>query len=461
MRNILSKYAPFEKRLLEAISLFVGVLMTTLLLIDFDINAALTNMIHLILISYGFLAYSLSRFRQTDHKYLITPLIIILYTAITYYWFRVSGINGATGVGALVVVFISFLFTSPGKRKWVFWLNISYVCCLIIGHYFFEELIMYGTLIYNESLYEYSGVALGMIILIYLVKVQVDNERRTIRLKNEQLELLNKSLKSTVKSQFKTLKELTNTQIRLVESEKMASMGTLTAGLAHEVNNPLNFVGGVVNPIRRDIDELKDYVSEENRAKAQLLTDEIAVLLDSIENGTEKASQVVKKLLSLTPGRNNSNEFHRFNVSELINDIVRLVRKSTPHIEFYTEIEPETHLIGNEIEINQVILNLLRNSIQAIPEGKHGIIKIICFKTDEGIDLSIEDNGIGMDEETAKNAFNAFYTTKENGLGTGLGLFISHGIIQKHGGEIRIDSSTDNGTIISIKLLENSLENTA
>jgi signal transduction histidine kinase len=247
MFTLLTRYAPFERRLLEVINLFVGVLMLFLLAIDYRINAPITNFVHssLIIISFG--SYVSIRFFHVDYKKWVVPLLIILYSAITFYWFRVTGINGATGIGAIVVITISFIFSPARHRKGIFIFNLLFMTGLIVGHYHLQEEMNYGKLQYSLVIYEFAGVALGQIILMYLLKTQVDAERRTIRLKNDQLEHLNKSLKSTVESQFKTLKELTNTQNRLVESEKMASMGTLTAGLAHEINNPLNFVGGVVS----------------------------------------------------------------------------------------------------------------------------------------------------------------------------------------------------------------------
>jgi signal transduction histidine kinase len=211
-------------------------------------------------------------------------------------------------------------------------------------------------------------------------------------------------------------------------------------------------VGGVVGPIKKDIEELTQIVSEENKEKGKMLSDEIGILLESIENGTQRASQVVRKLLNLTPGRNNSNEFRTFDLSELLFDIIRLVKKSTSHISFDADIEPKVMLTGNEIEINQVILNLLRNSIQAIPEERKGEIRITLQNSILDIYLEISDNGLGMDEETTENAFNAFFTTKENGTGTGLGLFISHEIIKKHAGNIQVSSELNKGTTIAITL---------
>ena len=254
MIKLLTPYAPFEKRLLEVISVFIAVLMTTIWGVDSFSFTTPTYPLHIFLILYGIITYYLTRWNKVNYKKLVLPLILILYGATTYYWFSASGVNTPTGVGAIVVATVSFIFSPPRLRSFTFWFNIVYLSALIIGHYHFHEYMRFGETSYKAAIFEYAGVALGQIILIYLLKVQVDAERKTIKIKNDQLEHLNKSLKSTVESQFNTLKELTNTQNKLLESEKMASMGTLTAGLAHEINNPLNFVGGVVSPIKKDIE---------------------------------------------------------------------------------------------------------------------------------------------------------------------------------------------------------------
>lgn len=450
MFKVLSKNAPFEKRLLEVISLFLFLLMIYITLVDWGTTTPATAVVHIFMIIYSGATFLFTRI-GINYRVFVTPLMIVLYSAITFYWVTVSGINGSTGVGLIVVITISFIFSSPKIRKGLFIFNLIYVCGLIGSHYYLQDSLQYGELIYPEILIEFLGVTIGQVVLMFMLKIQVDNERKTIKIKNEQLQHLNKSLKSTVQTQFNTLKELTNTQNKLVESEKLASVGSLTAGIAHELNNPLNFVGGVVKPLKRDIEELNEMVDAGRREEATILVDEVNVLLDSIESGTNRASQVIRKLLDLTPGRSSDDEFHSFDLSELMSDILRLVQKSNPETEFVVNIEPGLSMIGNEIEINQVILNLLRNSLQAIPEGRKGIIQIGCKKKESSILLSISDNGIGMDAEVSENAFSAFYTTKINGTGSGLGLFISHGIIKKHQGEITLTSTPDEGTEITIR----------
>lgn len=399
---------------------------------------------------YGFATYALLRLNKFERPVQLS-LVVILYLVGTFFWFWIGGINGPSGIGIVIVVCVSFIFVTPRYRMFALFANLLLVIALTFIHMYRQDLITYNYLPYFGFAIDYLAIAIGMILMVYFLKREVDIERKTIRYKNEQLLHLNENLKSTVDEQRMTLRKLSNTQNQLVESEKMASIGKLTAGLAHELNNPLNFVGGVVTPLKKDIDELTALIGQKDKDKANEMVEEINLLLDSIENGTERASQVIKRLLNITP-RGNDVAMLPVNLSDLILDVCQLVKKSNEQITLREEIQPNCLVLGNPIEINQVLLNLLRNSIQAIPENRNGEITISCQEKDKWIQLLIQDNGVGMNEEAISQAFEAFYTTKEEGVGTGLGLFITYGIIQKHKGRIDISSTPDIGTKIEIHL---------
>lgn len=448
--NLINKSDPFEKRLLETVSLFIIVIVSTIVLIDISsVFVPLIVFINVLQVAVcsGVFLYS----RITGHyKRVQLPFILFIYIAIGALWFLASGINGPTGLAAMGAIIVSFIFSPKRLLKNTLYFNFLYIILLGLGHMFFYEYMKHGFIQYDSVVIEYMGVGLGEATLLFMLKREMELERDTVRIKNDQLQHLNSSLRTTVASQFKTLRELTTTQTKLVESEKMASIGKLTAGLTHELNNPLNFVGGVIEPIKRDLEELNEMISDAKKEQAKELTDEISVLLESVENGTERAKAVIKNLMNITP-KGKKAEIKPFDLSNLIADVTRLVEKSNQQIAFSLDLQEPVMVEGNEIEINQVILNLLRNSIQAIPEGKGGKIAVSCWAEENAL-IRVEDNGCGMDENTRENALDAFYTTKTDGAGTGLGLFITNGIIKSHRGKLHIESENGKGTSITIEL---------
>lgn len=271
-----------------------------------------------------------------------------------------------------------------------------------------------------------------------------------------------------------TIENLKSAQHHLIETEKMASLGQLTAGVAHEINNPINFVSANVSPLRLDFNELfkllKYYEEAANnpdkpevlktatKFKEEIDPDfirtEIKGLIDGIEDGANRTKEIVKSLrtfsrmdqLTLTPANINSS---------ILNTLV-LLRSSIP---YYIEVKP----VLNKLEllncypgkIDQMLINLVDNSIHAIKAKdihKNESILIVSEDHPDHVSLIIKDTGIGMTAEIKQRVFEPFYTTKEIGEGTGLGLSIVFGIIEKHKGTIDIQSTYGVGTTITIKL---------
>ncbi len=245
--------------------------------------------------------------------------------------------------------------------------------------------------------------------------------------------------------------ELKSTQKQLIESEKMASIGVLTAGLAHEINNPLNIIGGVVDPIKDDLKELRDnYGKKEKSESSRELFNEIDELLDGISKGTNKAAQVIRNLLDITPKSDNK-EIGLVHLKELVDSTLILIEKGNPRIRFHVDIAEDLMLYGNSVEINQVLLNIIKNSLDVIKDVENAEIKLNAFKNGEWIKLDISDNGRGMNKDIADNIFEPFYSTKKEGKGTGLGLYISKSIMIKHSGDIEVESEPGIGTTFTLK----------
>lgn len=268
----------------------------------------------------------------------------------------------------------------------------------------------------------------------------------------------------------KTLKDLREAETHLVESEKMASLGQLTAGIAHEINNPINFVTSNVNPLKRDINTIKDILakveaiglqegsSEEKLTKIKQLKEEedydyilseIDFLIKGINEGAMRTSEIVKGLRLFS--RLDEEGVKPANINEGIDATLTLVNNQLNG----TIVVEKNYTSDAVIEcypgkLNQVFLNTITNAIHAIherwKETPDGVITITTQKVNDHLIVSIKDNGIGMTDEVQKRLFEPFFTTKQVGLGTGLGLSISWKTIMKHQGKIDINSTFGVGT---------------
>jgi signal transduction histidine kinase len=270
-----------------------------------------------------------------------------------------------------------------------------------------------------------------------------------------------------------TLENLKATQAQLVQAEKMASLGILTAGVAHEINNPINFVSANVEPLRRDIQDvlqimaayektIEQYTLREKFGEVEalkkelnyeLLIDEINHLLRGIKEGATRTSEIVKGLRSFS--RLDENAMKALNVNEGIESTLLVLANQLKNKTIVKELGPVDELMGYPGKLNQVFMNVLSNACQAIT-GK-GEIRIKTGMDNGNVVIRIADNGIGMTEEVQKRIFEPFFTTKKVGAGTGLGLSISYGIIKAHNGTIAVESAPGKGTAFTITIPVNKI----
>ncbi|WP_345952828.1 7TM diverse intracellular signaling domain-containing protein [Mucilaginibacter sp. PAMB04168] len=266
-----------------------------------------------------------------------------------------------------------------------------------------------------------------------------------------------------------TLEELKQAQTQLVEAEKMASLGQLTAGIAHEINNPINFVTSNINPLRRDIEMVLDTlktveeigISELPIAEKQkqiqdykdeldfdYLTLEINHLMKGITEGANRTAEIVKGLRIFS--RLDEDDLKRADVNEgldstlvIANNLIGKIRVEKqygdlPFIECYAG------------KLNQVFLNIISNAVYAVKkrfgDSADGKLEIITTHDQQNVYIKIKDNGTGMSVETQRKMFDPFFTTKDVGEGTGLGMSIAYNTIKKHQGQIRVESVLNEGT---------------
>jgi signal transduction histidine kinase len=271
------------------------------------------------------------------------------------------------------------------------------------------------------------------------------------------------------------LEDLKQAEAQLVESEKMASLGQLTAGIAHEINNPINFVTANVSPLRRDIGMIFDAINfmEEvalsdaspGDKRAQLdeykedqeidyLQTEISHLLNGIYNGASRTAEIVKGLKIFS--RLDEDDLKKADLNEGIDSSMIILNNQLGKIQV-TRLYGELPLVEcYPGKLNQVFLNIISNAIYAVKkqfeDQNGGEITITTKAGGDHVEIRIKDNGIGIDEQNQKKIFDPFFTTKEVGEGTGLGMSIVYNTIKKHNGEIRVVSSPGNGAEFIIKL---------
>jgi signal transduction histidine kinase len=304
--------------------------------------------------------------------------------------------------------------------------------------------------------------------------IHLQKQNEEIESQKDYLAQLNDDLEHQTTELNQTLKHLTQAQTQLVQSEKMASLGQVTAGVAHELNNPLNFISTSVKPLRRNMEDLiavlEKYETlvrehqcsgvhhEIEALKASLdytyMLKETQDLLKGIYEGASRSEHIVKDLRTFS--RMDENEFKPVNIHEGIDSTLLLLGNKmkdriTVHKD-YGEIPPVECLPG---KLNQVFMNILTNSILAIEDK--GEIHIETKSLDDLVRISIKDSGRGMPPEIMEHIFEPFFTTRPVGKGTGLGLSISYSIIEEHLGTIQVDSVPGEGTefVITIPISRN------
>ncbi len=251
-----------------------------------------------------------------------------------------------------------------------------------------------------------------------------------LQLAQEELYHLASSLETKVAERTRELQQM---QSQLVRSEKLASLGELVAGIAHEINNPLTGILVFANLLHEDA-----------RQHPELQAD-----LSVIQRETQRCSAIVQRLLAFS--REAPPQKKRLSLHPLLDNTLQLLENqpSFKNIQLVRDYAPDLPAIEvDEGQLSQVFMNILLNALQAMPDG--GSLKLQTMQVGERVEIVITDTGCGMEEAQLARIFDPFYTTKPTG--TGLGLSVSYGIIEGHGGNIRVESKVGQGTQIRIEL---------
>ncbi|MFT4275247.1 MAG: ATP-binding protein [Rhodopseudomonas sp.] len=258
--------------------------------------------------------------------------------------------------------------------------------------------------------------------------------------------------------------ELQRAQRQLVEQEKMASLGRLVAGVAHELNNPISFIYGNIHMLERYRERMAAYLTAihggadpaeidelRRRLKIDALLADYASLIEGTLEGAMRVSDVVKNLRRLSFPR--TGETQPIDVDRIVRTAARWAARAKPgRVELVFDIAPDVTVIGNEGQFHQIMVNLVDNAIDALRGHAAPRIEISAKRQNDEVAITVADNGPGLPDGMIDKIFEPFFTTKPVGEGTGLGLWISYGIAREHGGTLVAANRAGGGAVFTLTL---------
>ncbi len=437
------------------------------------------------------------RFHKLLNVYILLYLVAIVFALIGKHTISYNLINIVAGPGVIVLLYFSIVIGFKYNYRPAKFFTIAWGIFLVSVTLF--VLKDYGIIQYNIiSVY---GLQIGSAIEVLLLSFALADKINILTQEKEksQIEALNMAhenerlvkqqnttleekvyertleLKQSNENLYEALDTIKHAQANLVEAEKMASLGQLTAGIAHEINNPINFVSSNIKPLERDFEDLisiieeyckikpgedpKEIYEKVEKLKKQIdydyLKEEIKILIKGIEDGAERTVTIVRGLRNFS--RVDEQDLKIADPHEGLNSTLTLLNSQLNNnieiIKEYGEIPVIECYPG---KLNQVFMNILSNAIHAVSSiktpGFQGNIIIKTFNKDNYIVIEIIDNGTGIPDHIKQRIFEPFFTTKNTGEGTGLGLSIVYNIIDSHKGTIEVDTEPNKGTTFRLTL---------
>jgi len=280
----------------------------------------------------------------------------------------------------------------------------------------------------------------------------------------EELEQKRKAIEETNSALQKSLEELKAAQAQLIQSEKMASLGELTAGIAHEIQNPLNFVNNFSDVSTELVDEMNEEIDKGNLEDAKQIAQDLKQNLEKINHHGKRAGDIVKGMLQHS--RSSSGQKELTDINALADEYLRLAyhglraKDKTFNAAMKTDFDETIGLVKIiPQDIGRVVLNLITNAFYAVterkklqPEGYEPVVAVGTRKEGGKVEISVSDNGTGIPQRVLDKIFQPFFTTKPTGQGTGLGLSLSYDIVKAHGGEIKVATKENEGTEFMIQI---------
>jgi PAS domain S-box-containing protein len=318
----------------------------------------------------------------------------------------------------------------------------------------------------KTPIYGPDGRAIGIQAIFWDVTARIDAEAK--------LKEQNITLKALARSELQAHSALKTAQSRMVETEKLASLGQLVAGVAHEINNPLAFVSNNVVVLERDLrdmialiglyrqidrregaghEPLNSQIDDiSNQLDLDYTLHNLPQLIQRTREGLRRIERIVKDLRLFA--RVDEGEWNEVDLNPGIESSVNMVQGYARKrgIRLATALEPLPSLRCRAARVHQVVVNLLMNAIDACPTDGAVTIRTRADLDTGGVEIEVEDTGCGIEPEIRERIFDPFFTTKPVGEGTGLGLSISYGIVQEHGGAIDVESTPGKGSCFRVRL---------
>jgi signal transduction histidine kinase len=297
-----------------------------------------------------------------------------------------------------------------------------------------------------------------------IVQKELEKELERSQLIEQQKTVLEEQVTERTAELKQSLQELKSTQAQLIQSEKMASLGELTAGIAHEIQNPLNFVNNFSEVNKEMIAELKEEIDKGNYEEVKLIANDIEDNEEKINHHGKRADSIVKGMLQHS--RATSGQKELTDINKLADEYLRLsyhgmrARDKNFNAEYRTDFDETIGKI-NVVpqDIGRVLLNLLNNAFYAVNEKKktadetyQPTVSVQTKKLNEKVEIRVEDNGDGIPSAIKDKIFQPFFTTKPTGSGTGLGLSLAYDIVKAHGGDIQVETKEGKGSEFIIQL---------
>ena len=444
---------------------------------------------HIELIPVIFLIFYLRKFMRENKLYpeldkkvsnALVVAVIIFVMQLTIPWVRIPGMWLSFGVTAVLANIIltrkEFAVAKPVLNTVLPYLAISFLS---------EAIKLISINLYNDwnrYISSAKGFALLWMFAMWFINNRQQKALDKAKKKNEEIERearITETLKDALEVQVAertaaltqqkeelqhALDDLKITQKQLIQAEKMASLGELTAGIAHEIQNPLNFVNNFAEVSNELIDEAQEEFLQNNTEEVRFILQDLKSNLEKINHHGKRADAIVKGML--LHSRSSKGVKESTNINALADEYLRLAYhglrakdksfNATMHTSFDASIG-NINIVPQDI--GRVILNLITNAFYAASEkqkeGLEGFMPTVNVNTRKAYDkveISVQDNGNGIPQAIADKIFQPFFTTKPTGEGTGLGLSLSYDIVKAHGGEIKVETKEGVGTTFIIQL---------
>lgn len=434
--------------LLQKLSMWIVVLVTftiTATILNFGFN----RIFRTVAVVYAFLG-SLSIFFNFVGSFLSIN-VVIASLGVTYIlissWKKLAGAQWAIATG----VMLSILFATALV------VNKSPTDFFLLTCFYFSfplSLLVYISMRFREILNEVNENARQVVEMSEEKKLQALNQQR----------LLQEEVNKQTAELRNTLENLRSTQSQLIQSEKMASLGSLTAGIAHEIQNPLNFVNNFSEVNKELLSEMKDEIEKGNFEEAKSLAGDVILNQEKINEHGKRADAIVKGMLQHS--RSSSGVKEATNINALADEHLKLAYHALRATDKTFNVKLETDFdesVGNvnvvPQDIGRVVLNLIANSFYTVSEKKkqygaeyEPTVTLRTKRKDNHVLISVIDNGNGISPNVLDKIFQPFFTTKPTGKGTGLGLSLSYDVVKAHSGELKVTSTEGNGSEFTIIL---------